>query len=323
MRLSVIVLIQATTLAFAAEPPVRYESSVDAMGSTFSIAAWGADRGTVAAAVETALEEARRLDRMLSNYRPNSEWSVLNRTAGSSAAVVSQELFDLLAACVRYSEQSEGTFDITVGPLMRVWGFYKGSGRMPHRSEVRTALARIGYKHLILQTNTRTVRFAKDGLEIDPGGIGKGYAVDKMAEILRAGGVSGALINAGGSSLYGLNTPPDEPRGWKVVIRDPRRAERHVAELYLKNESMSTSGNYEKFFQVGKRIYSHIMDPRTGYPAPGMYSVSVVAPKCTDSEAWTKPVYIQGRQWAAKHLPTGYRAFLCEDRGEAQCAWLQ
>ena len=174
MRLSVIVLIQATTLAFAAEPPVRYESSVDAMGSTFSIAAWGADRGTVAAAVESALEEARRLDRMLSNYRPNSEWSVLNRTAGSSAAVVSQELFDLLAACVRYSEQSEGTFDITVGPLMRVWGFYKGSGRMPHRSEVRTALARIGYKHLILQTNTRTVRFAKDGLEIDPGGIGKG-----------------------------------------------------------------------------------------------------------------------------------------------------
>jgi thiamine biosynthesis lipoprotein len=293
------------------------------MGSTFSIAAWGADRGTVAAAVESALEEARRLDRMLSNYRPNSEWSVLNRTAGSSAAVVSQELFDLLAACVRYSEQSEGTFDITVGPLMRVWGFYKGSGRMPHRSEVRTALARIGYKHLILQTNTRTVRFAKDGLEIDPGGIGKGYAVDKMAEILRAGGVSGALINAGGSSLYGLNTPPDEPRGWKVVIRDPRRAERHVAELYLKNESMSTSGNYEKFFQVGKRIYSHIMDPRTGYPAAGMYSVSVVAPKCTDSEAWTKPVYIQGRQWAAKHLPTGYRAFLCEDRGEAQCAWLQ
>jgi FAD:protein FMN transferase len=323
MRLSVIVLIQATTLAFAAEPPVRYESSVDAMGSTFSIAAWGTDRGTVAAAVESALEEARRLDRMLSNYRPNSEWSILNRTAGSNAVVVSQELFDLLAACVRYSEQSEGTFDITVGPLMRVWGFYKGSGRMPHRSEVRTALARIGYKHLILQTNTRTVRFAKDGLEIDPGGIGKGYAVDKMVEILRAGGVAGALINAGGSSLYGMNTPPDEPRGWKVVIRDPRLAERHVAELYLKNESMSTSGNYEKFFQVGKRIYSHIMDPRTGYPAPGMYSVSVVAPKCTDSEAWTKPVYIQGRQWAARHLPTRYRAFLCEDRGEAQCAWLQ
>jgi FAD:protein FMN transferase len=323
MRLGVLVLILASALISAAEPPIRYESSVDAMGSTFSIAAWGSDRGTLAAAVETALEEARRLDRMLSNYRPDSEWSAVNRNAASRDVAVSQELFDLLQACVRYSEQSEGAFDITVGPLMRVWGFYKGSGRMPHRSEVRSALARMGYKNLDLQTTTRTVRFRKEGLEIDPGGIGKGYAVDRMAAILREAGVSGALINAGGSSMYGLHTPPDEPRGWKVVIRDPRKSDRHVAELYLKDESMSTSGNYEKFFQVGKRTYSHIMDPRTGYPAQGMYSASVVAPRCIDSEAWTKPVYIQGRQWAAKHLPTGFRAFLCEDRGEAQVAWLR
>ncbi|MBI2687942.1 MAG: FAD:protein FMN transferase [Acidobacteria bacterium] len=316
-------LILATALAYAAEPPIRYESSVDAMGSTFSIAAWGSDRGNLAAAVESALEEARRLDRMLSNYRPDSEWSTVNRSATGRGVTVSQELFDLLAACVRYSEQSEGTFDITVGPLMRVWGFYKGSGRMPHRSEVRSALTRTGYKYLSLQNDTRTVRFEKDGLEIDPGGIGKGYAVDKMASILKAAGVSGALINAGGSSMYGLNTPPGEPKGWKVVIRDPKHSERHVAEVFLKNESMSTSGSYEKFFQVGKRIYSHIMDPRTGFPSQGMYSVSVISPRCTDSEAWTKPTYIQGRRWAAKHLPTGFRAFLCEDRGEAQCAWLQ
>ncbi|MBL8236210.1 MAG: FAD:protein FMN transferase [Bryobacterales bacterium] len=318
-----LVWLLATALAYAAEPPIRYESSVDAMGSTFSIAAWGSDRENLAAAVESALEEARRLDRMLSNYRPNSEWSAVNRDAANQNVAVSQELFDLLAACVRYSEQSEGAFDITVGPLMRVWGFYKGSGRLPHRSEVRSALARTGYKNLSLQTTTRTVRFGRTGLEIDPGGIGKGYAVDRMASILRSAGVSGALINAGGSSMYGLNAPPDEPRGWKVLIRDPKRPERHVAELYLKNESMATSGNYEKFFQAGKRIYSHIMDPRTGYPAQGMFSVSVLAPRSLDSEAWSKPIYINGRQWAAKHIPAGFRAFLCEDRGEAQCAWLQ
>lgn len=319
----VLVLILATALAYAADPPIRYESSVDAMGSTFSIAAWGSDRGTLAATVESALEEARRLDRLLSNYRPESEWSAVNRSAADRDVTVSQELFDLLAACVRYSEQSEGTFDITVGPLMRVWGFYKGTGRMPHRSEVRTALARTGYKNLALQKTTRTVRFMKNGIEIDPGGIGKGYAIDKMVEILKTGGVSGALINAGGSSMYGLGAPPDEPRGWRVVIRDPKDANRHVAELFLKDTSMATSGNYEKFFRVGRRTYSHIMDPRTGYPSQGMYSVSVIAPRGIDSEAWTKPVYIQGRQWAAKHLPTGFRAFLCEDRGEAQCAWLQ
>jgi thiamine biosynthesis lipoprotein len=293
------------------------------MGSTFSIAAWGSDRGTLAAAVESALEEARRLDRMLSNYRPESEWSAVNRGAGGRGVTVSQELYDLLAACLRYSEASEGTFDITVGPLMRVWGFYKGSGRMPHRAEVRAALSRTGYKSIALEKTTRTVRFTKEGLEIDPGGIGKGYAVDRMVTILREAGVAGALVNAGGSSMYGLNAPPEEPRGWKVVIRDPKHSQRHVTELFLKNESMSTSGNYEKFFQVGKRIYSHIMDPRTGYPAQGMYSVSVVAPRCIDSEAWTKPIYVQGRQWAARHLPTGFRGYLCEDRGEAQCAWLR
>jgi FAD:protein FMN transferase len=292
------------------------------MGSTFSIAAFGTDRSNLTATVESALEEARRLDRMLSNYRPDSEWSAVNKNA-AQGVTVSQELFDLLAACVGYSQLSEGAFDITVGPLMRVWGFYKGSGRMPHRAEVRTALARIGYQNIDLQPATRTVRFRKPGLEMDPGGIGKGYAVDRMAAILRAGGVNAALINAGGSSMYGIGNPPDEPRGWKVVIRDPKRAEKHVTELFLKNQSMSTSGNYEKFFQVGKRIYSHIMDPRTGYPAPGMYSVSVIAPRCLDSEAWTKPTYINGRQWAANHLPTGFRAFLCEDRGEAKCAWLQ
>lgn len=292
------------------------------MGSTFSIAAFGTDRSTLTATVESALEEARRLDRMLSNYRPDSEWSAVNRNA-AQGVTVSQELFDLLAACVQYSQQSEGTFDITVGPLMRVWGFYKGSGRMPHRAEVRAALARMGYQNIDLQPDTRTVRFRKSGLEIDPGGIGKGYAVDRMAAILRAGGITAALINAGGSSMFGLGHPPEEPRGWKVVIRDPRHGEKHVAELYLKNQSMATSGNYEKFFQVGKRIYSHIMDPRTGYPAQGMYSVSVIAPRGIDSEAWTKPTYIQGRQWASNHLPTGFRAFLCEDRGEAKCAWLQ
>ncbi|MBM3788358.1 MAG: FAD:protein FMN transferase [Acidobacteria bacterium] len=321
--LAVLIWYLAAALGFAAGPLVRYESSVDAMGSTFSIAAWGRDRDSLAATVESALEEARRLDRVLSNYRPESEWSQINKSASSRDVTVSQELFDLLAACVSYSQRSEGAFDITVGPLMRIWGFYKGSGHLPHRAQVRTALARTGYKNIVLNATNRTVRFAIDGLEIDPGGIGKGYAVDKMAAMLQTAGVPAALINAGGSSIYAAGAPPDEPRGWQVLIRDPKNATKTAAAVYLKNQSMSTSGSYEKFFRAGKRTYSHIMDPRTGYPAPGMYSVSVVSPRALDSEAWTKPVYIHGRQWAANHLPSGYRAYLCEDRGEAKCAWLQ
>jgi len=310
----------------AAADPLRYESSVDAMGSTFSIAAYGPDRDSLDATVELALEEARRLDHLLSNYRPDSEWSQVNRFAGQREFTVSQELFDLLAACYAYSKASQGTFDVTVGPLMKIWGFYKGSGTMPHRSEIRTALGRIGYENLLLNPTKRTVRFAKNGLEIDPGGIGKGYAVDRMAEILRRGGVRSALINAGGSSMVAMGTPPGKP-GWEVKIRDPRDSRKTIHDVLLKDESMATSGSYEKFFTVRRKTYSHIMDPRTGYPAEGMFSVSVIAPRGIDSEAWTKPVYINGRSWAAQNIPKGFRAYLCEGRsespGEAKCAWLQ
>lgn len=296
------------------------------MGSTFSVAAYGPDRESLAAAVEQALEEARRLDHLLSNYRPESEWSQVNRFAGQREFTVSQELFHLLAACYAYSQKSQGAFDITVGPLMKIWGFYKGSGRMPHRAEIRTALARIGYQNLLLNPTTRTVRFAKKGMEIDPGGIGKGYAVDRMAEILRRNGVKSALINAGGSSLLAIGTPPGES-GWEVKIRDPRDSRKTIEDLRLKDQSMATSGSYEKFFTVRRKTYSHIMDPRTGYPAEGMFSVSVIAPRGIDSEAWTKPVYINGRSWAAQNIPKGFRAYLCEGRsespGEAKCAWLQ
>ena len=321
MKHIVVSLLLAPLLAIAQEP-YRYESSVDAMGTTYTVAAYHPQKDQLQAAVEASLEEAQRLDRMLSNYRADSEWSQVNRFAAQREVQVSQELFNLLAACVDYSSRSQGSFDISVGPLMRVWGFYKGTGRLPHKAEVRTVLSKVGYKNIVLDRDRRTVRFLKEGVELDPGGIGKGYAVDKMVEILKQEGINSALITAGGSSIYAIGAPPGKP-GWDVVIRHPRDRNIAVATLALKDQSMSTSGNYEKFFRVGRRIYSHIMDPRTGFPAQGMYSVSVVTPRCIDSEAWAKPYYILGRRWAAEHKPKDHRVFLCEDKGEAVCAWLQ
>jgi thiamine biosynthesis lipoprotein len=305
---------------------LRLESSVEAMGSAYSLVLYGEDRGRLEAASEEAFEEVRRLDRMLSNYRPESEWSEVNRHAAERPVKVSAELFQLLSACVEYSRQSEGAFDISVGPLMKVWGFYKGSGHLPQGAEVRAALAKVGYRNILLDPGGRTVRFARTGVELDPGGIGKGYAVDRMADILRKDGIDSALVSASGSSIYALGAPPGEA-GWKVRIRDPKDEAKTVTEVTLKNESMSTSGNYEKFFLAEGKMYSHIMDPRTGFPATGTLSASVIAPLTLDSEAWTKPCYIQGREWTAKHRPKGFRVFLCPDTGEGgtgqSCAWLQ
>jgi thiamine biosynthesis lipoprotein len=241
-------------------------------------------------------------------------------------------LFQLIAACVNYSRLSDGAFDISVGPLMKVWGFYKGTGHLPHRAEIRGAMAYVGYQNLLLDAKESTIQFRRPGVEIDPGGIGKGYAVDRMADILKANGVNVGLVSGGGSSIYAIGAPPDESRGWRVSIRDPRDERKTIEEVFLKDTSMSTSGSYEKFFRAEGRIYSHIMDPRTGYPSPGMLSASVIAPKTIDSEAWAKPFFIdglkKGRQWVSQLKSQGFRVYLCPDKAgetgsDRACAWVQ
>src|SRR3954462_4053502 len=164
------------------------------MGAAYTVDLYGTDRIQMEAAADAAFDEARRLDELLSNYRPDSEWSQVNRRAAQGPVKISPELFRILAACVEYSRQSEGAFDISVGPLMKVWGFYKGSGHLPHRAEVRAALNQIGYKNVELDAERRTVRFKAEGMGIDLGGVGKGYAVDKMVNILRANRVTSGIV---------------------------------------------------------------------------------------------------------------------------------
>jgi FAD:protein FMN transferase len=302
----------------------RVELSDEAMGSTFSIVLYGHDRSQLETAADAAFDEVHRLDRLLSNYKPDSEWSEVNRTAGVRPVKLSAELFRLLSDCMAYSRQSDGAFDITVGPLMKVWGFYKGEGALPRPSEVSDALTRVGHRHVRLDAAARTIHFDRPGVELDPGGIGKGYAVDRMVEILKRTGVHIALVSAAGSSIYGMGAPPGEPAGWRITIRAPDDPLASVAEVFLKDMSLSTSGSYEKFFWADGRTYAHIMDPRTGYPAQGTASVSVQAPRTIDSEAWAKPFFINGRAWTAAHKPSNMRVFTCDDeRRQSACAWVQ
>ena len=302
---------------------VRVEVSDEAMGTTFTVVVHGRDREALALAARAALAEAVRLDNLLSNFKTDSEWSAMNREAARAPFVVSPELFNVLEACLTYNRDTDGAFDVSVGPLMKVWGFFKGEGTLPSAAVVKRALEDVGFGNVRLDRATRTVHFLQPGVELDPGGIGKGYAIDRMVEVLKDRGVRAAFLSAGGSSIYGLGAPPDHPRGWSVVIRNPRAPSGVVSTQFLKDASVSTSGSDEKFFRAGGRAYSHIMDPRTGSPAIGISSVSVIAPRTIDSEAWTKAYFINGASWAARHRLNGARVMICDDSATAACRWIE
>lgn len=303
-------------------PLMRVEKSMQAMGTTFTVAAYGTDARNLDAILDASFEEVRRIDDLLSNFKPESELSQVNRMAAKGPQRVSPEFFDLISECVQYSRESDGTFDITVGPLMRVWGFYKGTGKLPTKREIQEALDKVGWKNIVLDPDRRTIAFRKPGIELDPGGVGKGYAVDRLVSKMRGYNVHSALISASTSSIYAIGVPPGEARGWKVSIRDPKQPERTIETVYLKDQSMSTSGSYEKFFKVDGVVYSHIMDPRTGMPARGALSVSIISPRTIDSEVWAKPYFILGKAWAEAHKHKDFRVYYCEDKAGPSCAWL-
>jgi thiamine biosynthesis lipoprotein len=301
---------------------IRLEQSARAMGTTYSLVLYGSDEGALQAAAAQAFHEANRLDRMLSNYIADSELNRVNEHAAGEAVPVSRELFDFLTACVSYSRESDGSFDITVGPLMKVWGFYQGAGVFPPDGDVCAALETVGYRHIELNAADLTVRFTKRGLNLDPGGVGKGYAVDKIVAKLREAGICSGLVSAGGSAIYAIGAPPGNGGGWSIDIRHAEGGPETAAQVCLNDASLSISGSLEKFFWYRGKRYSHILDPRTGYPSEGMLSVSVIGPHALDTEVWAKPYYIRGHAWTERHKRPQFRVFMCQDGLTDRCRWI-
>ena len=273
------------------------------MGTVFTVAAYGSDERNLAQVVNEVFEEIDRLDAQMSNYRPESELSGINRNAARRPVLVEPRLFQLLQDSLRYSEETAGAFDVTVGPLMSAWGFFRGQGRVPTRAELAEVLKRVGYRHLKLDQAQRQIQFDAEGIGLDLGGMAKGYAVDQAVEILRANGVSSALVSSGTSTLYALGAPPGE-RGWKITVRDPYEAKKVGDVVYLNNYSLSVSGNYEKFFKLAGKTYCHIMDPRNGRPVKNMLSTVVLAPRATQSDALSTAFFVLGVAGSRKYLAT-------------------
>jgi thiamine biosynthesis lipoprotein len=272
---------------------VRYAASHQAMGTIFSVVAYGASSAFLGEVVRRAFQEIDHLNDEMSHYKPESELSAINHEAFRQRVVVTPGLFKLLEDSLRYGDETFGAFDITIGPLMKSWGFFRGWGRLPSPPELTEVLKRIGYRYVKLDAVRRTVSFDKPGIELDLGAIGKGYAVDRATEILRAEGITQALISSGTSSIYALGSPPGE-EGWEVSVCHPLDRRKTACTLRLQNLSISVSGDYEKFFELGGRIYAHIIDPNTGMPAEDMVMTVVISPSAAESDALSTSFFVGG-----------------------------
>lgn len=283
------------------------------MGTLCEIQVYDADPRRAEQAIQRAFEAMQQVDHLLSNYDPNSELSLMNRSAHKATFQASAELYEFLKQCRQFYRLSFGAFDPTVGPLVRAWKFFTPNPEAPTPAEISAARTRVGFDKVELKDDLGAVRYTRAGMEIDPGGIGKGFAIDRAARVLREQGIKSALLNAGRSTFYAIGRPPGR-EGWLIGIQDPGIPRRALAWAQLRDNSLSTSGDTEKFVQTGSHRYGHIFDPRTGQPVEGIYEVSVIAPTATESDALTKAVCVLPRSEAFQIIKkrTGVHALRLE-----------
>jgi thiamine biosynthesis lipoprotein len=279
----------------------HYEGSRLSMACVYAIEVYGRDAQKLPLVVTEAFDEVDRIDRLMSHYRADSPLSRVNREAGRNAVPVEPELFDFIADAMRYARQSDGAFDITVGPLMKAWGFFRGEGRMPSAGELADARRHVGAAHVTLNATAKSIQFDAPGVELDLGGIAKGYAVDRAVGVLREGGISAALVSAGGSTIYALGSQPGQ-EGWDVTIRDPVDPRKTARTIRLEDRALSVAGSSEKAFEFEGVRYSHIMDPRSGRPVQGVLSVAVLTNSGTAGDALDDALFVLGPSRSRRYL---------------------
>ena len=267
-----------------------YRREAAVMGTAVRVELWHADATAAEAAIEAVLAEMRRVDALMSSFRPGSELSRVNREAGARPVPVSPELFALIRRAQAISRLSGGAFDITYASVGHLYNFRQGIA--PDDRALKQALPAVDYRSLVLDPETRSVRFARPGMRINLGGIAKGHAVDRAIALLRARGVREALVSAGGDTRI---LGDHHGRPWLTGIRDPRRPPGTSAVvLPLADTAISTSGDYERYFERDGVRYHHIISPRTGRPARTVRSVTILGPDATTTDALSTTVFVLG-----------------------------
>ncbi len=263
------------------------------MGTIARILAVDADEARASEAVEAAFAEIRRIDALMTDYDPQSPLSKLNQTAFKDPVIVDSDIFTVLAAAKRFSEQSEGAFDVTIGPVTHLWRKAKANQTKPNETELTRAKSLVGHENLLLDFDKRTVKFAKPGMLLDLGGIAKGYAIDKAVEILEAAGLSGGMVDIGGD-IRCFGTPQNKSAHWLIGLQDPVKQADILMVLKTDDRAVATSGDYQRFVIIDGQKHSHIMNPQTADSAQTLSSVTIIAQTAMTADALATAVTVLG-----------------------------
>ncbi len=316
-----VLFVAALTLLFAGVLVSRlfreskpFQRSEYIMGTIFDITAVGDDEDRLEDAAGKAFAEIKRIDELMSRYKEGSEVSLVNKNAGIVPVMVGTELIEVLREGIRISELSEGAFDVTIGPLSNLWAFDEEKKIVPSQEKIEELRKLVNYRKIKIDEAASTVYLEDKGMMIDVGGIAKGYSLAKGVKIFEDAGIKNVIINAGGN----LNLRGEKNgRPWRIGIQDPRDESKLIGKLNITDISIATSGDYQRFFIKDGIRYHHILDPKTGYPAKGVISATVIGKSKTSMDGFSSALFILGAEkGAALMKKIGAEGIIVTDSGE-------
>ncbi|TCC99078.1 FAD:protein FMN transferase [Pedobacter psychroterrae] len=286
------------------------------MGSVFEITLVDKDTVSTNKNIDLVITEVMRIENLISEWNPETQISEVNSNAGIKPIKVDLEVFNLTKRAIYYSQLSGGAFDVSTAAMDRIWKFDGSMTTMPEETAVKKSVENVGYQNIVLDSLNTTIYLAKPGMKIGFGSIGKGYAADRGRSLMQAAGIQGGIVNASGD----LSTWGQQPNGkpWTIGINNPFRSHKIVRILKMRESAVATSGSYEKYAEINGRHYSHIINPKTGYPSTGLTSVTIYGPTAEFANFLSTSLMVLGEKEGLKLLKQFpvYRGLLITDKGK-------
>ncbi|MCD0478170.1 FAD:protein FMN transferase [Chryseobacterium sp. LC2016-29] len=310
---SYLFLILSSSSIFA---QVERSRLVTLMGSKFEITLVDKDSLSAEKNIDKSINEIRRIENLISEWKPETQISEVNRNAGIKPVKVDPEVFALTEKGIYFSKLTDGAFDISIVVMDKIWKFDDSMNELPSEESIKNSVKNVGYQNIILDKTNSTIFLKNKGMKIGFGSIGKGYAADQTRELMKSFGVNAGIINASGD-ISAWGTQPDG-KPWAIGINNPFKDDKIAVILYLKENAVTTSGSYEKYAEIHGKRYSHIMNPKTGYPSTGLTSVTIVGPNATMANGFSTSIMVLGKKEGLKLIKKfpEFQYLIIEDSGK-------